>query len=91
MYVQVERFLHYSWLLSKLLLLNIVLFYIKVKEVMETSHSINQPLSFSDTIAESDENSPSTRARRRWKLAIEQQMLLARLEKQNQSVISKWA
>ncbi len=55
-------------------------------------HGINQQLSFTGMITESndEQTSPSAKARRRWRQAIEQQILLGRLEKENQSVISKW-
>ena len=55
---------------------------------METSSSLQQQLSFSE-ISEVEDESPSSRAKRRWKWAIEQEVLLVKLEKENQSVISK--
>ena len=53
---------------------------------METSSSLQQQLSFSEI---SEDESPSSRAKRRWKWAIEQEVLLVKVEKENQSVISK--
>lgn len=55
--------------------------------MMETSGPLVQQLSFTESIEE--EGSVSARAKLRWKWAIEQQILLIRLDKANQSVISK--
>ena len=55
--------------------------------MMETSGPLVQQLSFTESIEE--EGSVSARAKQRWKWAIGQQILLIRLEKANQSVISK--
>ena len=54
---------------------------------MEIPSSLKQQLSFSEI---SEDESPSSRAKRRWKWAIEQEVLLVKLEKENQSVISKY-
>lgn len=55
--------------------------------MMETSGPVVQQISFTESIEE--EGSVSARAKQRWKWAIQQQILLIRLEKENQSVISK--
>lgn len=55
--------------------------------VMETP--LNQKLGYSASISENEEYSPATKAKNRWKWAIQQQILLLKLEKENQSVLSK--
>lgn len=50
-------------------------------------NNISQRISFTESISETEEEDPSARARRRWQWAIEQQLLLVRLEKENQSVM----
>ena len=60
--------------------------------VMETpSNRVNHKLGMSKAISESEEQTtPSLRAKRRWKWAIEQQILLVKLDRENQSVMSEF-
>ena len=51
------------------------------------SNNVPQRISFTESISESEETDISKRAKSRWQWAINQQLLLIRLEKENLSVI----